>query len=755
MGVGNFFGLIPSRLSSKTNLYGVEIDSITGRIASLLYPDANITIAPYQDVAFTDGSFEAAVGNVPFLDVSYKYKGNNYMLHDYFFVKTLDKVKNGGLVLFLTSTGTLDKQNPKIRQTIADKANLIAAARLPNDAFKKNAGTSVTTDLLILQKRADDVPSNGIAFDKISNIGEIPINEYFVEHPENIFGELVSEKGMYAQERTQVKPSSDSLDVLFERFINRLPKNIIGNSAAVAVEIETSDKSGYVEKDGKYYFTEKGEAPVEITGVDKKRVGHFIDIKNAYNKLLEMYTGDYGSAQIEAQRIILKSLYDGMIADKSISYGNSENILNSLKMRRLLNVDDDYYRVSGLERYDQKTEKYVVSDILNKVISSGVKKTEVNSAHDALKLSMSSKGKVDLQYMESVTGLPVDKLLAEIQDVVYESPSGEFVIAPLYLSGNVRDKLVEAEKAAKHNGKYNRNVKALRQVMPPEINASRISPQLGAAWINPVHYKSFVSEVIGGGYITGEFAYDHITGTWVLPKFNVSRYNETKYGTSRRSVHEILESVMNQKSIKVYDTDGTSRVFNPVATEEARVKADAVREAFESWIFKEDTRRTEVVNSFNERFNYYVTPDYSSVSEYIDFTDMSPDFSPRDYQKNVVARIAFNNGTLVAHGVGTGKTAEIIIGAHQLKLTGRSKKPMFVVPTNKTGDFREEYLKIYPTANILTVTNEEAAANRRAKLLAQIASNEWDAVIMGIPHSGLSLYRKKRKKIIYNNRLMI
>lgn len=738
MGVGNFFGLMPKGIAGKTNLYGVEIDSITGRIAQQLYPDATIYIAPYQEVPFTNGSFDVAIGNVPFLEVYYKYDdGNKYTLHDYFFIKTLDKVKDNGIVMFLTSTGTLDKQNSKARKVIAEKADLIAAARLPNNAFKKNAGTSVTTDLIILKKRPKDVESNGVKFENVSDINGIPINEYFVEHPENILGKLVYEKGMYAQERTQVEPEGD-LDALMKKFIESLPKNIIGETTKTEVKIEEQTKNGYYEIDGKYYFIEKGEDPVEITGINGKRVAHFVGIKNAYNKLLEMITGDYTDAQIKNQQDVVRDLYNKMLSDGSIKFGKDgkEVRLNHPKMRSLLRDDVEFARVSGLERYDQKSQTYVESDILTKPIKRAPEIT-ASTAVDAITLSMSMRGKVDMDFIQKQTGLTKEQILRDAENILFETPAGEYEIAPLYLSGNVRQKLAEAEKAAKYSGRFKRNVEALKAVIPEDIGPARISPQLGAAWIPTEVYTSFVTDVLGAGNLKGKFYYDTNQGTWVIPSFNPSHTAASRFATERRSVREILDAVMNLKTITVYDQDESGRYINVKETEEARIKADALREAFENWIFQNDARRETVVKRFNELFNYYVAPDYSLVSEYLDFSDVDPDFDPRDYQKNVVARIVFNSGTLIAHGVGTGKTAELVMGAHQLKKLGRVKKPMFVVPLTKTSDFREEFLRLYPTANILTITDKDAEASRRSQLLSQIASNDWDAVIIGHSTFGL------------------
>lgn len=754
MGVGNFFGLIPKDLAGKTNLYGVEIDSITGRIAQQLYPDATIYIAPYQDVPFTNGSFDVAIGNVPFLEVSYKYDdGNKYMLHDYFFIKTLDKVKDNGIVMFLTSTGTLDKQNSKARKAIAEKADLIAAARLPNNAFKKNAGTSVTTDLIILKKRPKGVESNGVKFENVSDINGIPINEYFVEHPENILGKLVYEKGMYAQERTQVEPEGD-LDALMKKFIESLPKNIIGETTKTEVKIEEQTKNGYYEIDGKYYFIEKGKDPVEITGINGKRVAHFVGIKNAYNKLLEMITGDYTDAQIKNQQDVVRDLYNKMISDGSIKFGKDgkEVRLHHPKMQSLLRDDDDFERVSGLERYDQKSQTYVESDILTKPIKRTPERTASNAV-DALKLSMSMRGKVDMDFIQKQTGLSKEQILRDTENILFETPAGEYEIAPLYLSGNVRQKLAEAEKAAKYSGRFKRNVEALKAVIPEDIGPARISPQLGAAWIPAEVYTSFVNDVLAAGYFREKFYYDSNQGTWVVPSFNPSYTAASRFATDRKSVREILDAVMNQKTITVYDKDESGKHINVKATEEARIKADALREAFENWIFQDDARRETVVKQYNELFNYYVAPDYSLVSEYLDFSDIAPGFVPRDYQKSVVARMVFNSGTLVAHGVGTGKTAELIMGAHQLKKLGRVKKPMFVVPLTKTGDFREEFLRLYPTSNILTITDKEAEASRRSRLLAQIASNDWDAVIIGHSTFGLIPVSAETQKEYIENQI--
>lgn len=719
MGVGNFFGMLPKNLSANSNLYGVELDKITGMIAQNLYPDAKIDIAGFQDVLYPDNTFDLVVGNVPFSnDIKIPYRGEKYNLHDFFFIKALDETKPGGVLALITSTGTLDKISGKTQSAIAKRGNMIAAFRLPDNAFKTNAGTSVTTDLIFLQKKGDGIEDNGIAFTRVGTIDGIPINEYYVEHPKNILGTLAYEKGMYANERTVVHATPD-FESRFEKAMNSLPKGLMtADGAASAAAPVTAKRRGErtkttftKTKDGVSIGTEGGKVE-KVSGKSADVAEDYLKVKGAYFSLIDAErSGNLEAA--EQYRDALNRHYDSFVKKHGPISKND----------KLLKQDDDFIRVSGLEVV-QKKGAIGKSAIFTTPTISRAKKTSAGSSEEALSISLNEDGKIDLDHMAALTGKSRDTLLKELDDEIIQSPDGEYVLTSQYLSGNIYEKLdaVEGKKG------FERQAALLKASIPTPKAAKDISAEFGSHWIPAKYVSEFIRDTFSTyGYVDVE--YNKELGQWDLNKF----YSPVqKYSTERVSASDIVKNTLNGKNISVYDKDSEGKkILNKKATEAAQQKQNDLREAFRQWIFKDNERRADLENIFNRTLNAYAPMDYKRLSERIDF-GISPDskIKPRDYQKEAVARIVFGGNTLLHHGVGTGKTATMIMSAHVLKQSGISNKPMFVVPNGKVNDFRNEILGLYPDANILALDNKSMSPAELQHTKSMIATGDWDYVII-------------------------
>lgn len=715
MGTGNFFGMLPKDIAKKTKLYGVEMDSITGRIAQALYSDADIKIAPYQDVRYNDGSFDVAVGNVPFSSTTYPYKGEKHMLHDYFFVKTLDKVKDGGIVMFITSTGTLDKANPKTRDAIAKQADLVAAFRLPNNAFKTNAGTEVTTDIVVLRKRPEGVSQSDETFFSLGEIDGIPINEYYVRHPENILGELVSEKGMYASERTQVKADSRDYSQALAEAMNSLPADIIKTDMTKSeVKIENdSQKSRFIDSENGvvFYNSSTGEV-TELSGKKADKAKQFMRVKDAYNGVINI-SNNPNSTQEERQaaRQNLEETYNAFTE----KYGS----LNSRGAKSDLRGDAEYWMVSGLEKKGKSQGEFEKSDIFTKDLYKKQVPEHVDSAHDALAVSISTHGTVDLDYMSKLTGQSREVVTSELSDAIIETPDEGWQLTALYLSGNIRDKIATAEKAAKSDSKFTRNVEMLKAALPRQLTADEITPKLGAAWIEPSYYEDFAYSVFGR---KPKLSYDTTTGTWVgeIIPYAFS----PKYGAEAM---KLLVPTMNQKQLTVR-VDGKVDIK---ATEQQRQRQAMLREEFNGWIFATAERRKALEDKFNTLFASWRGADFNKVGEYLSLEGVNPEIKLREYQKGAVARVVFGGDTLLAHGVGTGKTFEMIASAMESKRLGITHKNLFVVPNNKVSDFQSDIHKLYPSAKVMAVSEADFTKDRRAAMISALATNDYDIAVIG------------------------
>lgn len=715
MGTGNFFGMLPKDIAKKTKLYGVEMDSITGRIAQALYSDADIKIAPYQDVRYNDGSFDVAVGNVPFSSTTYPYKGEKHMLHDYFFVKTLDKVKDGGIVMFITSTGTLDKANPKTRDAIAKQADLVAAFRLPNNAFKTNAGTEVTTDIVVLRKRPEGVSQSDETFFSLGEIDGIPINEYFVRHPENILGKLVSEKGMYVSERTQVRADDRDYSKALTEAMNSLPADIIKTDmtkSEVKIENDTQ-KSRFIDSDkGVVFYNSSTGEVTELSGKKADKAKQFMRVKDAYNGVINI-SNNPNSTQEERQaaRQNLEETYNAFTE----KYGS----LNSRGAKSDLRGDAEYWMVSGLEKKGKSQGEFEKSDIFTKDLYKKQVPEHVDSAHDALAVSISTHGTVDLDYMSKLTGQSREVVTSELSDAIIETPDEGWQLTALYLSGNIRDKIATAEKAAKSDSKFTRNVEMLKAALPRQLTADEITPKLGAAWIEPSYYEDFAYSVFGR---KPKLSYDTTTGTWVGEIIPYAY--SPKYGAEAM---KLLVPTMNQKQLTVR-VDGK---VDLQATEQQRQRQAMLREEFNGWIFATPERRKALEDKFNTLFASWRGADFNKVGEYLSLEGVNPEIKLREYQKGAVARVVFGGDTLLAHGVGTGKTFEMIASAMESKRLGITHKNLFVVPNNKVSDFQSDIHKLYPSAKVMAVGEADFTKDRRAAMISALATNDYDIAVIG------------------------
>lgn len=730
MGIGNFYGRMPKAFLEKSNLYGVEIDPITARIAKYLYPDADILIQGFQDVPYKDGSFDLAIGNVPFSEITYKYKNGKYSLHDYFFIKTLDKMSDGGIVAFLTSTGTLDKATTKARNEIMSRANLIAAYRLPGGVFKTNAGTGVTTDIIILQKRGKNETQTGESIENIGTIDGIPINEYYVKHPENIIGEVTTGTNQYGKEVLQIKQSGDYIAQL-TKAMSKLPKDLVKGKTSlepIKVEMTSDQKPHFTEQNGRVMFVDGAtKEVVEYTGKRAERIKGFLRVKQAYNNLIDASVNGQPKDITEPLRQELNTIYDDFVKkNKEISYSAN----------KFMSDDVDYIKLTGLEIYDPNTKKYSKSEIFFKDTLTQNKIEHTDSSTDALAISVNETGDVDLKLIEKLTGKNEEEIVNDLSDTIIRTPDGNYELLAVYLSGNIVEKIKEVE------GKkgFERNLELLKKVLPTQKTAVEITPQFGATWIDEKYISQFLKETLDLNHAP-KVTLNKVTGEWEISKEgywgNPTLLNN-KYGTNRANAIELAQQALNYKVVTIKDKiDSNTTKINTKETKIAREKQNAIKEEFSRWIFKDKDRRDTLVTKYNELYNNYKNMDYAELSKYLTFPNMSPTFKLRDYQKAAVARVVFGGNTLLAHGVGTGKTAEMIASAMELKRMGISNKNLMIVPKHKIGDFRSDILKMYPNAKVLMATENDFKPINRKKLLNKIKTNDWDIVIIG--HSSFTL----------------
>ena len=759
MGVGNFFGLMPESMQNAT-LMGVELDSITGRLAKQLYPQANITVDGFERVNLPDNSIDLAVGNVPF--GSYKladprYDKQNLLIHDYFFVKTLDKVRPGGIVAFITSKGTLDKQDSTVREYLAQRADLLGAVRLPNNAFSRNAGTDVTTDILFLQKRAQP-PEQVPDWVHLGQTADgIPINRYFETHPDMVLGTMAWDKSMYGNERETTCapiPGIELADQLSEALSKLSPpdQQLLSQKGAVEVQellerMETADVEArnfsYTEVGGKLYFVEDGERiPVEVPATTEKRIRGMIGLRGVTRNLIELQLYGGTDEEIRTAQEKLGKAYDAYTAE----YG----LLNSTGNKRAFEQDSSYCLLCSLEILDEDGNLERKADMFTKrTINQQVTIDHVDTASEALAVSIGERARVDLDYMASLLGTPgeTDSIIRDLKGVIYKNPEAGggplngWETADEYLSGNVRKKLAAARAAAENDPIFAENVAALEQAQPKDLSAAEIDVRIGVTWIDPQYYTQFVHELLKPPFYLKkdiQVRYSPATGEWNVSGKSRDSLNNSlayvTYGTKRRNAYAIIEDSLNLRDTRIYDTvhnpDGTtSRVFNAKETMLAQQKQEQIREAFKDWIWKDPARRADLCQKYNELYNAIRPRSYNG--EHIRFSGMNPEISLRPHQRNAVARMLYGGNSLLAHCVGAGKTFEIVAAAMESKRLGLAKKSLVVVPNHLTEQWGADFLRLYPGANVLVATKKDFEPANRKKFCSRIATGDYDAVVIG------------------------
>lgn len=750
-GTGNFIGLLPPSMQGS-KVYGVEIDSISARISQQLYQKASIAAQGFEEVSLPDSFFDVAVGNVPFGDFKVfdkKYDRHNFLIHDYFFAKTLDKVRPGGIIAFITSKGTLDKANPKIRKYIAQRAELLGAIRLPNDTFTKNAGTEVTSDILFLQKRDRfiDIEPEWVYLDKDEN--GIEMNRYFVEHPEMILGEMKMVSGRFGEESACVPFEHADLKNLLETAVT----NIHGTFEAQEIEeVEAEIYSipadpdvrnfSFTVVDGEIYFRENARMyRSEVSETAKNRIKGLISLRESVRHLIDLQREDYPDSEIKREQENLNRLYDAFTK----KYG----MINSRANSTAFSEDSSYYLLSALEILDSDGNLIRKADMFSKrTIKPHTPITRVDTASDALALSIGEKACVDMAYMEELTGKEERELCEALKGVIFLNPmyraegsEAKYLMADEYLSGNVREKLAIARKAAEASLKeYAVNVEALEKVQPKDLTASEISVRLGATWLPVDVVSDFMFELLSTPrYMQWKMKvhYSEYTGEWRIEGKNTDKSNvkvHKSYGTSRINAYKIIEETLNLKDVRIYDyevdADGKrTAVLNTKETAIAQSKQEQIKKAFTDWIWKEPERRERLTRLYNEKFNSVRAREYDG--SHIIFSGMNPEITLRKHQVNAIAHILYGGNTLLAHAVGAGKTFEMVAAAMESKRLGLCTKSMFVVPNHLTEQWAAEFLQLYPSANILVATKKDFQRKNRKRFCGKIATGEYDAVIIG------------------------
>ena len=745
-GVGNFFGMLPESMS-QSRLYGVELDSITGRMARQLYPDARIEITGFEKTNRKD-FFDVAVGNVPF--GNYKvadraFDKYGFLIHDYFLAKTLEQVRPGGVIAFITSKGTMDKASPDVRRYIAQRAELLGAIRLPNNAFKANAGTEVTSDILFLQKREHpiDIEPDWIHLGRTAD--GIPVNSYFVDHPDMMLGRMQWDKSMYGNEKETTCEPIPSADLAQQ--LHAAVRNIDGEYKRIEIsEMDMNSERtipadpdvrnfSYALVNGQVYYRENSVMTRPILNqTTQERIKGMIELRDCVRKLIDLQLTDGSDAEIRAQQAELGRLYDAFSAE----YG----IINGKANGRAFEGDSSYYLLCSLEILDEDRKLKRKADIFSKrTIRRRKPVTQVDTASEALAVSIGERAKVDLPFMARLTGKAEDEIVADLQGVIFLDPLEQtWQTADEYLSGNVRAKLRVARTAAESDSSFAVNVEALQAAQPKDLDASEIDVRLGTTWVDKAYIQRFMIELLGIPYYeqrrihvnyapqTAEWSID---GKSLLSE-NVN--NHMKYGTRRAPALKILEDTLNLRDTRVYDVvqdenGREKRELNQKETTIAQQKQQAIKDAFHDWVWKDPTRRHELVTRYNELFNSTRPREYDG--SHIVFDGMNPEITLREHQRNAIAHVLYGGNTLLAHQVGAGKTFEMVAAAMESKRLGLCQKSMFVVPNHLTEQWASEFLRLYPSANILVTTKKDFEKAKRKQFCARIATGDYDAVIIG------------------------
>lgn len=752
-GIGNFIGMLPKSMENA-KVYGVELDTISAGIAQQLYQKSSIAAQGFEEVNVPDSFFDGVIGNVPFGDFKVsdkRYDKYNFLIHDYFFAKSLDKLRPGGVMALVTSKGTMDKENSNVRKYIAQRAELLGAIRLPNDTFKGNAGTEVVSDILFLQKRDRliDIEPDWVHLDTDEN--GIRMNSYFVQHPEMILGEMKMVSGRFGPEATCEPFENAALSEL----LNEAASNIHGEISEyeVADELEEEDNSipadptvrnfSYTVLDDKIYFRENSRmSPVEVSATAENRIKGMIGIRDCVRNLIELQTEDYPDSEIKQAQEKLNTLYD--------SFTKKYGLINSRANTSAFSDDSSYALLSALEVINEDGELERKADMFFKrTIKPHKPVTEVDTADEALAVSMGEKAAIDMEYMMELSGKSEEELFSDLKGVIFLNPLYEYgnsyepkyLMADEYLSGNVREKLATAKRSATlYPEDYTVNVQALEKVQPKDLTASEISVRLGATWIPPEIFQQFMFEFLD----TPRYAqwnikvhYSQFTGEWNIEGKSYDRSNVkaySTYGTSRINAYKIIEETLNLKDVRIFDyiedDEGKKKaVLNKKETAIAQAKQELIKQGFQDWIWDDPTRREKLTKMYNEKFNSIRPREYDG--SHIVFNGMNPEIELREHQKNAVAHILYGGNTLLAHAVGAGKTFEMVAAAMESKRLGLCNKSLFVVPNHLTEQWAAEFLQLYPAANILVATKRDFETKNRKKFCGRIATGDYDAVIIG------------------------
>ena len=746
-GVGNFMGLVPESMEN-IKMYGVELDSVSGRIAQQLYQKNKIAVQGFETMQFPDSFFDCVVGNVPFGNYKVpdkRYDRHNLLIHDYFIAKSLDLVRPGGVVAVVTSSGTMDKKDSSVREYLANRADLVGAIRLPNNAFQRNANTSVVADILFLQKRDRAAVERAEWVDLGTTPEGYPINQYFVQHPEMVLGEITTESTQYGKQETTVKPI-EGADLAQQL------KAAVENIHAEITEPEITDDEldqnaeplpadpnvknfSYTNVDGQVYYRENSYMnKVDLPAVTAERVLGMIALRETTQKLLDCQLYDGTDAEVELLQGKLKNQYKRFTAQ----YG----LINSTANKRAFRQDSSYCLLASLEILDEDKNLKRLADIFTKrTIRKPEPVTSVDTPSEALALSIGEKAKVDVPFMAELCGKTEQEVTEELAGVIFRNPVTQaWVTADEYLSGNVREKLATAETFAANHPEYQVNVEYLKRVQPKDLNASEIEVRLGANWIKAEYITDFMEQVFKTpSYYIGssiKATYSEISGAWNISGKSLDRSNPrvtNTYGTMRVNGYRLLEDALNLRDTKIYDTvyeDGKERrVLNKKETMLAQQAQEAIRDAFKQWIFKDLDRREELCKVYNERFNAIRPREYDG--SHIKFAGMTPEISLMPHQKNAVAHILYGNNTLLAHCVGAGKTFQMIAAGMESRRLGLAQKNLYVVPNHLTEQWGADFLRLYPNANVLVATKKDFEPSNRKKFCSRIATGDYDAIIIG------------------------
>lgn len=750
-GVGNFLGMIPDTLKD-CKLYGIEVDSISGRIARQLYQKSSIAVQGYENTELPDSFFDGAIGNVPFDSLKLldkRYDKHNFLIHDYFFAKTLDKVRPGGIVAFITSKGTLDKENPSVRKYIAQRADLLGAIRLPNNTFKDNAGTKVTSDIIFLQKRDSitDLEPDWVYLDTDEN--GIKMNKYFVDNPDMVCGNMKMESTRYGMDSTCEAREDISLEEQLNNAISNIHAEIkeyeiddIGEDEEdLSIPADYNVKNfSYTIVDNKVYYRENSRMyPQELPLTTENRIRGLIEIRECVRNLLELQTEDFPEEDIKQEQAKLNKLYD--------SFTKKYGLINSRANTSAFSNDNSFYLLCSLEILDENKELLKKADMFTKrTILPHKEVTSVDTANEALIVSMSEKARVDLEFMQKLCGLDMDKMITDLEGVIFNVPEyGDpniWVTADEYLSGNIREKLKIAKEFAEDDPRFNINVKCLEEVMPKDLEPQEISVRLGATWLPTDVIDDFIDYLLSPSYNIRDRIQVHFmesTAQWNIEGKNYDRGNVkaySTYGTGRINAYKIIEETLNLKDVRIYDyieKDGKKvPELNKKETAIAQAKQEQIKTAFDEWIWSDIDRRERLSKIYNEKFNSNRPREYDG--SHINFHGMNPEITLRPHQVNAIARVLYGNtNTLLAHEVGAGKTFEMVAAAMESKRLGLCNKSMFVVPNHIVEQFSSEFLQLYPSANILVTTKKDFETANRKKFCSRIATGDYDAVI--ISHS--------------------